>query len=261
MKNWGVVSYPILVGFFFSCGIVPSRQGQPLQKGVVPAYKKQYDFIDKAGAFSVYREVGRSVKDKNYVVKKSVYSQGEKKKVVEQSIAIATPGRLRNVNIVRPQIAQYTVWFDKKKYFSELKLDTKSKSMVLRMKSPEERWKGSRKVPFPRGTGVFCFFSMIVECVGATGFIEKAIEKGVGTMNFHIIWDGYPYVQEQYQHLPDEIFSSAEFVFEGDSQNGGKKFSLTTGNQTIFYVVKPGGFLTKIFWVSQGMSMVERVQL
>ena len=185
-----------------------------------------------------------------------MYSPGKDKKTIEKSIAIATPGRLKNVNIVRPQVAQYTVWFDKKRYFSELKLDVKSKSMVLKMDSPENQWKGVRKIPFPTGTGVYCFFSMIVECVSATGFIEKAIGKGHGKMRFHVIWDGYPYIQEQYQYLPDEVFSSAEFVFEGEHENGEKKFSLTTGGQTIMYFVQPEGLLKKIFWVSEGMSMV-----
>ena len=204
----------------------------------------------------VHREAGRSRGDRNYVVKKRMYPQGKEQKAVEQVIAIATPGRLKNINIIRPQVAQYTAWFDKKRYFSELKLDVKSKSMVLRMDSPESQWNGVRKIPFPEGTGVFCFYSMLVECVAATGFIDKAISKGIGKMRFHIIWDGYPYIQEQYQQLPNEVFSSAEFTFEGSHENGEKKFSLTTGEQTMLYFVQPEGFLKKIFWISQGISMV-----
>ena len=205
----------------------------------------------------VHRQAGKSQADKSYVVKKKMYSQGKEEKAVEKIIAIGTPGRLKNINIIRPRVAQYTVWLDKKKYFSELKLDVKSKSMILRMDSPESQWDGTRKILFPKGTGVYCFFSMIVECAAATGFIEKAIRKGNGEMRFYIIWDGYPYIQEQYQQLPNEVFSPAEFAFEGSNENGENKFSLTTRGQTILYFVQPEGILTKMFWISQGISMVD----
>ena len=254
------IKYLFFASFFLSCSFFSQKESKVPRKTATPSYKKAYELIEKGGRFSVFREVGKSKKEKDYVVKKRIYSPNEKK-VVEQSIAIATPGRLKNINIVRPRIAQYTAWFDKKRYFSELRLDAKNKSMVLKMDSPESKWKGSRTIPFPRGTGIFCFFSMLVECVAATGFIEEAMEKGNGKMNFHLIWDGYPYVQEQYQYLPDEIFSSAEFVFEGENESGEKKFSLSVGGQTIFYLIKPGGFLTKVFWISQGMSMVEKERL
>ena len=258
MKSRAVVRYPVLAIFLLSCSFFSKKNLEPSKKITTPAYKKKYEFIDKGGKFFVYREAGRSGRGGDYVVKKRVYSQDKKREVLERSIAIATPGRLNSVSIVKPRISQYTVWFDKKKYFSELKLDVNSKSMILRMNSPEKQWQGTRKVPFPKGTGVFCFFSMVVECVAATGFMEKAMERGHGKMKFHIIWDGYPYIREQYEYLPDEIFSSAEFVYEGGKKSGEKKFLLSTGGQTIFYVVKPGGFLTKKFWISQGMSMVEK---
>ena len=257
MKDHGIAKYLVFLGIFFSCSSFVKKDTGSLQKFQTPVYKKKYELMDKSGRFSVYRQVGKSKKDKNYVVKKRVYFQGEKERAIEQSIAIATPGRLKNINIVRPLVAQYAVWLNKKKYFSELKLDVKSKSIVLRMKSPEKQWNGIQKIQFPQGTGVFCFFSMIVECAAATGFIKKAIQKGHGKMRFHIIWDGYPYIQEQYQYLPDEVFSSAELVFEGNGENEEKKFSLSTGKQTIFYIVQPEGVLKKIFWISQGMSMVE----
>ena len=257
MKGDGIVKYLAFLGIFFSCGIFTRKERIPSQKFEIPIYKKKYELTDKSGRFSVYREAGKSKKDRNYVVKKRIYFKGKKKKAIEQSIAMATPGRLKNINIVRPLIAQYMVWLDKKKYFSELKLDVKSKSMVLRLESPEKQWNGTQKILFPQGTGVFCFFSMVVECVAATGFIKKAIKKGFGKMRFHIIWDGYPYIKEQYRGLPDEIFSLAELVFEDKGENEEKKFSLSVGNQTIFYVVRPEGVLKKIFWISQGMSMVE----
>ena len=256
MKVCRIISYLVFSGLFFSCSFFLREEREVSQKMKTPTYKREYNFIDKEGQYSVYREVGRSKKKKNYVVKKRVYSRGEKKEMVEKSIAIATPGHLKGVNIVRPQIAQYTAWFDKKKYFSELKLDVESKSMILKMDSPEEQWKGKRKIPFPQGTGVYCFFSMLVECVTATGFVDKAIEKGNGSMNFHVIWDGYPYLQEQYRYLPDEVFSAAKLIFEGSNESGDKKFSLSTGGQTIFFFIEPEGFLKKMFWVSQGISMV-----
>ena len=257
MKDYGIAKHLVFLGVVFSCSSFKKGEYAIPQKFKRPVYSKTYELVDKAGRFSVHREVGKSKKDRDYVVKKRVYSQDEKRGVIERSIAIATPGRLKNINILRPKIAQYVVFFNKEKYFSELKLDIKNKSMLLRVESPEEQWNGVQKIPFPRGTGVFCFFSMIVECAASTGFIEKAIQKGNGKMRFHIIWDGYPYMQEQYRYLPDKIFSPAELVFEGNSESGDKKFSLFTEGQTIFYVVQPEGILKKIFWISEGMSMVE----
>ena len=237
-----------------SCGFL-KRKGPPILGKNPPSYKKKYELVDKAGKFFVYRQAGK-IKRGEYVVKREVTFLKDRNRIVEKSIALATLGTLKSVNILRPKISQYAVWFNKKRYFSELKWDNKTRSIVLRMQSPEERWNGSKRIAVPKGTGVFCFFSMVMECAAATGFIKKAVSKGVGSMNFYVIWDGHPYIREQYQNLPEGIFSPAELAFEGAGEGGEQKFSLSVGGEAMFYFVRQKGILEKMFWVSQGMSMV-----
>lgn len=218
---------------------------------------KRFQLTDKSGKFLINREKGFNKKKNHFIVKKSVKSYDSGKEL-EKLIVISKLGNMSGKHsMLRPEISEYSVWFDGKRYLSRMKVNTKTKSMDVTLKSPEKQWQGTRSYPFPRGKGIFCYFSQVTECARATGFIEKAIKNDGGSMKVVIIWEGYPYFQEQYLNIPNHIFSLGSFEYDGRNANGERRFTLKVNSQSIFYFIDNNHELEKKFWVAQGLSMVE----
>ncbi|MBL6988636.1 MAG: hypothetical protein ISR65_02615 [Bacteriovoracaceae bacterium] len=218
--------------------------------------QSKYYLTDKSGQYVEIRERFFDSKTKNFVLKRKVVDKENQSKVLEKNISFSTPGMLNKIPSLRPNISQYTVWFDKKKYFSELKINTYTRNLDIRLNSPKKQWNGTQSIPFPKGTGVFCFFSQLIECVKATNFFTEATSRKVGQMTFHVIWDGYPYFQQQYGHVPEAVFSMANFVYVGQSKLGDVRFELTIADQIIQYHLDSSMDFKKMFWVEQGVSLV-----
>lgn len=219
--------------------------------------KKVFQLTDKSGKFLVEREKGFNRTKNQFIVKKSIKVSGETKEL-EKLIVISKLGSLKkSLTILRPEISEYSVWFEGKKYVSRMKVNEKSKTMEVRLTSPEKQWSGKRSFPFPKTMGIFCYFSQITECARATGFIDKAIKRDSGSMKVVVIWEGYPYFQEQYLNIPNSVFTEGSFEYDGKNSKGERRFTLKVGNQAIFYFLDENRELMKKFWVSQGLSMVE----
>jgi hypothetical protein len=77
-------------------------------------------------------------------------------------------------------------------------------------------------------------------------------------MNFYILWEGYPYLNETFTDFPNELFSKAEFENEGKQKTGEIKFNLQVAGQSIVYLLDKNNKLKKMFWVSQGISMLNK---
>ena len=215
---------------------------------------------DATGQFILERESGGNPKKNNQIVKRRVYVEGKSDKELEKSIAVAEIGFLEGADgkktpVLRPKISEYTVWFDSKKYFTQMRLDTATRSIMVKMVSPEAKWNGKVKVPFPKGTGVYCFFSQMLECIAKTGFFAISSDKNAGQLNFHIIWDGYPYFQEQYSNVPSEVFSRAQAVYDGRTEDGERKYTVLFGEESIFFNIDEYENLSKMFWISQGLTI------
>jgi hypothetical protein len=218
---------------------------------------KTFQLTDKAGKFRVDRDKGFNKKKNQFVVKKSVKSF-ESGKELEKLVVISKLGTVGGkLSVLKPEISEYRVWFDGKRYLSRMKVNSQTRSMEVTLKSPEKQWQGTRSIKFPSGKGVFCYFSQITECARATGFLDKAIKNEGGVMKVFVIWEGYPYFQEQYLNVPNSVFSSATFEYDGKNAKGERRFTLKTSSQSIFYFVDQDLELEKKFWVSQGLSMVE----
>lgn len=255
------IIFSILLSLLVACSGVKSKRVSPETPEVKPNQVAVGNFLelsDKSGKFKILKESGMINKGKTLVVKKKMFANGESdKKLLEKSITISTLGVLsKKIRVLRPDASQYTVWLDGQKFFSEMKLDPKSKSMKLRLVSPEEKWNGEQLVKFPDGTGVFCFFSQLFECVSTTSFFKKAVENGSGRMNFHLIWDGYPYLAEQYGGVPDELFTNARMEYDGVNDLREHRFSLKFNEQEIFYLLTTDLSGAKIYWVSEGYTLI-----
>lgn len=245
----------------FGCSGLQKKRGLSPNQNIEKNRSVLFEYSDKAGRFYLKRESGRMAEAPKYMVKEKMYVPSQKDEVVEKLVSISTIGDVNGLRLLRPERSQYTVWFDGQKYFTELKVDVESKKMLVEMTSPESEWNGSREFSFPKGTGVYCFFSQLIECASITGFINKAIEANAGVMRFHVVWDGYPYIMEQYPGLENNLFSSASLEYDGKTEEGENRFMLRFAGETIFYMVNPrSGQFTKKLWVSQGVTQTLRGQ-
>jgi len=222
--------------------------------------KARYNFVDNAGNFVLVRESSfKKGSHQFYTKQKIVLESPGEEKIVEQSLVFSLFGRIKKqLPVLRPESSIYSVWFEGKEYSVEMKVNQNEKTMDLKLKGQETPWNGIKKVPFPKGNGIFCFFSQLVECVAATGFIQKALEEKTGRMNFYIIWNGYPYFQDQYANIPKELFSVAKMEFDGLTDQNEYRMNLEVAGQSIFYVFDTQGNFIKMFWISQGLTMTKK---
>ncbi len=241
----------------FSLLLIASCSSSKSTSPTLPDYSIQMRLEDKSGAFEVKRSSGFSPNGKTYVSRYKVFPEGrQENKVLEQSTVVSTPGFLKGkLPVLRPFQSQYKVWFDGSLYQTETKIDIKSRALLISMKSPEKQWQGRSSVPFPGGNGIFCYFSQVVECIRYTGFVDKAIRQKQGRLELTIIWDGYPYIQEQYLNLRNEPFVQAVLEYDGSTKEGDHRFSMSVSGSVIFYLFNENNEYAKIFWPAQGFSL------
>jgi hypothetical protein len=232
---------------------------QAASKGNLFTHRSEvFDWTDKAGRFELLRETGRSSEQNEYIVRQRLRLNEGRRDIVEQSVVISQLGNLRGrVDVMRPQRSQYTVWFEGDRYFTELEIETESKSMKVRMASPDSEWNGEKRVPFPDSNSVYCFFSSVVECAFYTGFVETALREKTGSMNFYLVWEGYPFFMEQYIEVPQELFTRAVLTYDGTEREP-NRFSLRFAGQSLFLFINTAGRFDRLFWVGQGLSIVKR---
>jgi hypothetical protein len=121
------------------------------------------------------------------------------------------------------------------------------------MESPEEKWNGVKQFKFPNTKTATCFFSQIIGCAKVMGVLNTPQK-----INFYILWEGYPYLNETFTGFPMEIFSRAQLEYEGKTKQDDKKFNLQVAGQSIAYILDSNNKLKKMFWVSQGISMINK---
>jgi hypothetical protein len=219
--------------------------------------KETFNYTDKNGSFKVSMESSLGKKGKTYVTKRSMELLGnQKEKILEKSIVLADLGTVKKLPILRPRKSQYSVWFDGKKYFSELNIVPSKKAIDVRMVSPEKQWSGNKLIPFPNTKAIPCFFSQIIECADLTGFINASSKKEEGSMGLLVVWEGYPYLNETFSDFPNDLFSDAELIYDGKTKDAERKFNLKVAGQSIVFVINDKNKMTKMFWVTQGISMV-----
>lgn len=255
MNRLTQVLFVLLIILMTACSSQVSRSKKQLDLGM-----NKYIYADKNGSFAVSRQVGfQKGDDKLFVKRQMEIENRDRNNILEQSVVYSNPGYLKGKTaILRPEEAQYSVWFEGKKYSSHIKISPKNKGYELKTFGPDSRDKQSKIVPVPKTKKLFCFFSQVTECLAFSGFIKKAIETQSGSARFMLIWDGYPYFQEAYNDIPVEMFSNAELNFDGKINEDEFRFNLVVGNQSIFYVLGKSGELKKMFWIAQGVSMVRK---
>ena len=244
----------IIFSTFFSCGFV-KKKDHFIQFSKIHHYQRNYKFTDISGRFLLSSESGLSDKNKAYM-KMALISEGDNQEY-EKTVSISKLGWLKTKNqtirVLRPEISQYTVWLDGKKYFSQIKIDSEKKILKISTRSPEKQWNGVEEVSFKNSRGLFCFFNQIPDCIRVTKFLSRAIMNKAGKMSLTIIWEGHPYIREQYAGV-ETPFSTSILSYDGISKEGNFVFNLNFSNQVLFYHFNNNAQLEKKFWISQGMS-------
>ena len=222
------------------------------QRTVLSSSSNKFILTDASGKFNVERQIKVTG---NKVLTRSILSNWKNSgEILEKSVTVSKSGRLRSGEYsLLPEASQFSVWFDKDRYFSQIKIDRKKRQLEILKKSPEKKWNGKEAVKAPSGK-YFCFFSSLPECVISLNLLIKSRK---GKIPIYLIWDSYPYYKEQYQGITGEVLSLAQFSFANMVEES-LRFELDIGNQIIFYHFDKELKFEKMFWVSQGISL-ERI--
>lgn len=246
----------LLSSILFSCS---TNVNKDLKKNLTRK-EELFHYTDKNGQYRIRLSSGFNKKSQAFFTKRSMeIFEKEDNNTLEQSVVISELGSIKKKQIMlRPKWSQYSVWFEGKKYFSEMKINPVKKAIDLKLVSPEAKWSGDSQVKLPSTKAMYCFFSQVIECAKASGFISMANKQQTGSMNFYIIWEGYPYLNETYTDFPNEMISKAVLDYDEKTKEGEPRFNLKVVGQSIFYVLDEREQLKKMFWVSQGISMVNK---
>jgi len=213
-------------------------------------YAQSYSYRDVSGEFEYAREVkldGSKLVSRTQILNPTASAE----KLLEKTVAVASFGSVQakgaRVPAVRPLLAQHTVWLEGKQYFSQQKLNLKTRKLEVVMQSPEAKWNGRRVVSLPKGN-IFCFYSQLPECLQLTGLPTDTRRR-----SFVLLWDSWPYHGEQLSGLSEAVFLSATVAREGGRNDF--RYVVEAGGQTInLHFSKTGRFI-RMFWTAQGISI------
>lgn len=231
--------------FLIACSTTSERPRQS---------KSVFSYTDVSGEYFLERE---HKKIKNKLVTRNVLKVSGSTKILEKSITVSQLGSTKSqagrVLTLRPLASEFVVWLEGQKYSSKMRLNTKKKTMTVAMESPEPKWQGTKEIPFPSGKN-FCFYSQLADCLYYNQFLERTQKHGK-SLPFFIVWDAWPYIQEQLSGTGKSLFSSAFLRFEGKE---GKNFRyiIDVDGQIILYHFSKSLDLVKIAWIAQGITVV-----
>ncbi len=212
-----------------------------------------FSYTDASGSYVQRRD---SLLSGNKYVSRIKLLSSKDSTELESSVVVSRLGRLKNSksrfdNALLPEISQFKVWFKKEEYFSQLKINKNDRTLTVIAKSPEKKYNFTNKYKLPKAR-YFCFFSQIPECIKLQGLLVEAAKRNV---EIFVIWDNFPYYNEQYEGLPKEPYTKAVLSVSSHNKNE-VRYDLDLGNQIIFYHFNKELKFIKMIWVSQGISSI-----
>lgn len=220
--------------------------------------KKSFAYVDVSGRYSFTRE--HKLVNKTKLITRTLISnnQGSAQKPLEKSIMVSQLGTVkdkgRRTLVMRPYASEFTVWLEGKKYSSKMRLDPQTKCIKVELTSPEAKWNGLSSVPVPRGKQ-FCFFSQIPECLYHNLMLSRALERKGENFHFYVVWDSYPYVQDQFTGVGAKLFAPAVVKYEGEHKSL-YRYSVEVDGQSMLYHFSKSFDLVRMFWIAQGVSII-----
>lgn len=216
--------------------------------------KLRYKQTEVSGEYIVNTKSGFG-KDKEYIRKNELVSPQNTNEIFEKTIVITKKKQIsKDVYFLVPYKYESTYFLNKEPYTVSGLVDLKNRKVIYSLNSPEFKWLGQKEYMIPKEVKVMCFYSTLIECGKVSGFIRKSIEKKNGDMTFHVLWESYPYFQEQYLNMPKEIISLAELSFDGSTEKGDYRFLLSVGGQSQVYLLNKRLELVGHYWTAQGLS-------
>ncbi|MBG07368.1 MAG: hypothetical protein CME68_01290 [Halobacteriovoraceae bacterium] len=218
--------------------------------------KEKFIFVDPTGKFSVLRRSGIN-SSKDFVTKEELFPHTKwEQPVLEKGIMISSYSKYnKKVSILIPKISQRTFWFDKKKYFTESKFFTEKKEVKFSWRSPSDLKLKKKVIKIDSEGKLYCFFGQLIDCIKETGFFKTSKLKKNGVVYFSVIFDGYPFFNEQFGIFKSGPIIESDFSFEKEMENGVLRYALSFLDQKITYFVDRKGNLIDKFWISQGLSL------
>lgn len=211
-----------------------------------------YSLTDVSGNFRLERDVKF---DKNRLITRNriLNPAGGSSKVLEKTVALSQFGSLKTktggVRVLRPLAAEFVTWLEGKKYNSRMKVDLKTRTMMVNSSEKKEEI-----IPFPKAQQ-FCFFTQVAECLNLNGILKQATENTKQSIGFMLIWDSYPFTPEIFLGAGKNLFSKANIKYDGRIKNR-IRYILEVDGQVILFHFSPDRKLEKLAWISQGLTIV-----
>ncbi len=214
--------------------------------------KHIYSLSDVSGNFRLEREV--KFKNNKLITRNQILNPaGGDSKVLEKSVTLSQFGTLKTkkgpLRVVRPLASEFVTWLEGKKYTSRMKVDLKTKTMVVSSSEVKEQI-----IPFPKGQQ-FCFFSQLPDCLNLSGILQRASENPKQGIGLTVIWDSFPFTPELYIGAGRNLFSTANFKHDGRIKNR-IRYILEVDGQVILFHFAQDHKLAKMAWISQGLTIV-----
>jgi hypothetical protein len=216
-----------------------------------------YSYQDGSGQFKLTREIKKH--DKKVILRQQILDKSLKKNdFLEKSIVVIQPGKNKKsksqAKMIRPLDSQYIVWLEGKKYESRGKLLLQKKKYAFQLESPEAKWNGYKEYEVPQGN-IFCFLSILPECLKSSGSFSQVIRNPNKKVSFYVVWEGFPFISEQFSGMSKEPMNQAELSYD-KYHDGTHRFTVDIGGQSIFYHLTNDLNFIRMFWASQGISIM-----
>ena len=240
----------ILIIFLVSCSNHFLKSGSRQDKN-------SYSYTDISGSFRLLRE--NKVLEKKIVTRNRLTDpKTAQDKVLEKTILVSQIGSIKSrktrLLTIRPLASEFTVWLEGKKYSSKMQLNPKTKSMKVILDSPESKWQGVHEIKFPKGK-YFCFYGQIPECLTHNSLLTLANNNRKNKYDFYIVWEGYPFIQDQLVRIGHNLFTPATLKFDGEIK-GQYRYIIEAGEQMMLYHLTKSYEFVKMAWIAQGITVV-----
>ncbi len=218
--------------------------------------KEKFTYADPTGKFSVLRRSGVSSSNE-FVTKEELFPYTKwEDAVLEKGIMISSYSKYNEkIPVLVPKISQRTFWFDKKKYFTESMFFMDKKEAKFSWRTPSDKKINKKVVKLDSERNLYCFFGQLIDCIKETGFFKTSKTKKSGVVYLSIVFDGFPFFNEQFGILKNGPIIESDFSFEKEMGRGVVRYSLSFLDQKIAYFVDRKGNLIDKFWISQGLSL------
>lgn len=240
----------IIFGFLFSsCAYFDAIT----QKRIKPSSLKDrssFSYNDISGQYKLNKQFGQN-KSGEFILKKELRSPSSTN-YLERFVSITTKKKFgKKTDYLFPKISESIFWYDQKKHKSLIKINGSQVEVV----SSIDRSIYKKEKALMENGRLHCFFSQLVECTATTNFFGISSQKKLGSMNFNIIWDGYPFFNEQYLNQEKSVIQRARISYMSEA-DGLIKYQLEVDGQVLFYFLDKDFKTKKFYWVSKGISQV-----